>query len=251
LSPAAPPLGGYLPGDADRDKGIDNRDLQLILGAGKFGRGPTYATWEEGDLDGDRDSHNADLQLILATARFGTGRIRVHADFVDEPHRTFDLADIAQVIAYLCAGNDHLAISSSVSLPTIAHGGSRSDLISASGNLAVLLGNDGADTLIGRTGRNVLIGGDETGRLVGGRGQDVLIGGSTDIDADDIALMELLQEWGKTGEAYAARVAAINAMYSVNDDGVRDRLTGSADLDLFYDGIDDVLNDLKPAETVV
>ena len=104
--------------------------------------------------------------------------------------------------------------------------------------------------LVGGSGRDILIGGLGEDRLVGGNDGDVLIGGRTDEDDDDEALMFALAAW-TSSEGYAVRAAAVDALLAVLDDEEFDLLTGSSGRDLFYDGLSDILNDLKATETVL
>ena len=60
--------------------------------------------------------------------------------------------------------------------------------------------------------------------------------------------MAMLAAWNDSNESYENRVAAVDASITVLDDGDQDQLTGSADRDLFYDGVGDLLTDLKPSE---
>lgn len=83
---------------------------------------------------------------------------------------------------------------------------------------------------------------------MGGNGEDILIGGSTTTDNDDDALMAILAAWDDPNESYENRAAAVDALIMVLDDADQDQLTGSADRDLFYDGVDDLLTDLTPDE---
>jgi len=72
----------------------------------------------------------------------------------------------------------------------------------------------------------------------------MLIGGSTSYDANDNALVALLDEWGDDAD-YIVRVGRLRtgtgatgiqlaAGMTVFDDGDTDRLTGTADLDWFF-----------------
>ena len=96
---------------------------------------------------------------------------------------------------------------------------------------------------------SILIGGRDQDRLVGGKEDDVLIGGTTDIDNDDEALMDVLTAWAEDDE-YLDRVNAVDALLTVTDDEDKDKLTGSSGRDLFYDGLDDVLTDVKTKKNV-
>ena len=77
--------------------------------------------------------------------------------------------------------------------------------------------------------------------------------GAQPSDDDDDALMTALAAWN-SGDSYEDRVAAIDALLDVQDDEEEDKLTGSSGRDLFYDGLGDILTDVKTkknAETVL
>jgi len=61
------------PGDTNGDGTVDSFDIQNILASGKFGDGPSGATWPEGDVDGDKDVDTFDIQMVLAAGLFGDG----------------------------------------------------------------------------------------------------------------------------------------------------------------------------------
>jgi len=175
----------------------------------------------------------------------GNGKLKVHADFLRTGNFvTFDSEDIEQIIAYLCEGDDHLTIAGNVDIPAIIHGGNGDDHINAGGGPSVLVGNAGADYLNGGNGRDILIGGIGQDRLVGGGDDDVLIGGSTNADDDDDLLMAALAAWTSSDD-YDDRVDALDALLTVQDDEEEDLLTGSSGRDLFYDGLLDILTDVK------
>lgn len=223
----------------DDDTGTDQATtLAVITGIG-VNNGVLYIVGTN-DSDGDHVSVNA----------FGQGQVRVHSDFVPEPFRTFDLGLVDQIIAYLCDGDDHMTISNNILLPAIIHGGRDNDHLEGGGGPTVLLGHSGDDDLVGGKGRSILIGGGGRDRLRGGSSDDVLIGGRTDIDADDVALLNAVLAWN-VNDTYENRVAAVDALLTVLDDGEEDQLTGSSGRDLFYAGLGDILTDLKPAETVL
>ncbi len=175
----------------------------------------------------------------------GNGLLKVHADFLPSGNfRTFDLTAVNKIIAYMCEGDDHLTIAGNIAIPAIIHGGGGGDHLNAGGGPAVLLGDAGDDMLVGGGGFDILIGGIGRDRLVGGAGDDVLIGGRTQHDDNDMALMSALAAWTNNDD-YAARVAAIDALFTVEDDEEEDILTGSSGQDLFFDGLDDILTDVK------
>ena len=113
----------------------------------------------------------------------------------------------------------------------------------------MLLGEGGSDTLNGGGNRDILIGGTGMDRLVAGGDDDVLIGGWTNADDDDAALMDLLATW-VADAPYVDRVVAVDLLLTVSDDEEEDVLTGASGVDLFYDGLNDVLNDVKTKKDV-
>jgi len=66
----------------------------------------------------------------------------------------------------------------------------------------------GNDTLYGGKGRNILIGGTGKDTLVGGAGDGLLIGGTTAYDANDQALLAIMNEWNSS-DTYANRAAYV------------------------------------------
>ena len=74
----------------------------------------------------------------------------------------------------------------------------------------VLLGGDGSDVLVGGYGRDLLIGGFGADQLLGNQDEDVLIAGFTSHDADDHALLMIMQEW-TSAASYADRFAHLQA----------------------------------------
>ena len=223
----------------DDDTGTDqSTTLAVITGIG-LSNGTLYIVGTN-ELDGDHVSVNA----------VGKNKVRVHADFIDEAFRTYDLAQVDLIVAYLCEGDDHMTIANSLLMPAIVRGGGGNDHLVAGGGPTVLLGDLGDDMLVGGKDRNVLIGGVGLDRIRGGKLDDLLIGGSTDVDDDDDALLTVLAAWD-TDDLYDNRVTAVDALITVLDDGDEDKLTGASGLDLFYDGLGDILNDKKPTEMLL
>jgi Ca2+-binding RTX toxin-like protein len=159
-------------------------------------------------------------------------------------------------------GADRVTISPKVTKPALIDGGPGNDtLIGGAGN-DTLLGESGNDRLVGGSGNNLLVGGDGndvlTGgggldvliggagadKLTGGAGDDLLIGGPTDFDADLSGLANIVSEW-TSGASYADRIAHLTgtpggangatflSSATVQDDGVKDVLTGGKGTDWF------------------
>jgi Ca2+-binding RTX toxin-like protein len=114
----------------------------------------------------------------------------------------------------------------------------------------VVLGGEGDDTLQGGNGRDLLIGGAGSDRLIGNADDDILVAGTTDHDAVEAALCQIMAEWTRANASFAARVShlkgpaaggaagGLNGAYFLNDqtthdDGAADLLTGSAGSDFF------------------
>ena len=178
------------------------------------------------------------------------------------PNNTFEThtGNIAKIRMHLCDGDDQATISSGVDIGAIIFGEGGNDHINAGKANAIILGGDGDDDLVGGAGIDVLIGGNGADRIVGSAGDDLLIAGYTsydnDADGNDAvnqqALKAILSVWN-TIDSYANRVVAVqntNAPYNllvdtattgtgnreqtVFSDNDEDKLTGSADYDLFF-----------------
>lgn len=220
----------------DDDTGSHQSDtLAVITGVG-LNDGVLYA------IGSAEDDH-------VHIHQVGSDTLRVHASFIPEPFRDFSTAEVAQILSYLCQGDDHLTIAGNVAAPAIVHGDAGDDHLHGGGGAAVLIGGSGDDRLIGQSGRDILIGGTGRDRLVGGAGDDLLIGGSTTFDHNqDDDLANLLAEWTDPLAAYEDRANAVDALLTVTDDGDADKLTGAAGRDLFYAGTGDVANDQQADE---
>lgn len=180
----------------------------------------------------------------------GNGTIKVHADFLKSgKFVTVPAQDVRQIVAHLLDGDDFLSMAGNIALPSILHGGAGDDQLKAGRGPAVLLGGAGNDELQGGGGRNVIIGGLDEDRLKGGNDDDVLIGGSTNIDEDEEAIWALLATWNSNA-SYDNRVAAIDSLLTVSDDSEEDELKGHSGRDLFYQGLEDSLQDVKTKKDV-
>jgi RHS repeat-associated protein len=199
---------------------------------------------------------DGDLQIVGSSAddtvtinELGNGSFKVHADFLHSgTFRTFSVADVNMFVAYLGAGDDHLNIAGDIMIPAIIHGEAGNDYLAAGGGPSVLLGGEGNDRLNGGPGTGILVGGSGLDELIGGSGGDVLIGGRLDRSDDDDFLAELLGAW-ILGDPYEDRIAALDALLSVTDDGDEDDLSGGSGRDLFWVGTGDV-DDHDSNETV-
>lgn len=182
----------------------------------------------------------------------------------------------AHLLVYGYGGNDTLRLTGGVAVPAFLFGGDGNDTLDAGGSTAnnVLIGNAGADSLVGGNGRELLIGGAGADTLKGGGDDDILIGGYTDYDANLTALCAIMSEWGRTdaNSSYSTRVKNLTdgsgspnrlngsyfltakSVHTVYDDAAIDSLFGEAGLDWFFarktGNKKDKVNDLSTGEVV-
>ncbi|HMC66421.1 MAG TPA: PKD domain-containing protein, partial [Gemmataceae bacterium] len=159
-------------------------------------------------------------------------------------------APTGRLVAYGQSGDDHILVSSSITLQAWLYGGKGNDHLEGGSGPNVLLGEDGNDELIGGSNRDILIGGAGADHLVAAGGEDILIAGTTAFDRDVTALCAVLTEWTRTDANYVTRIShlqgtnsgGLNGPYlltttTVLDDGAADVLTGKAGLDWFFANI--------------
>ncbi len=177
----------------------------------------------------------------------------------------FFLSSFSEIIAYGKGGDDDIELAGSISTRAFLFGEAGNDRLKGGNGPNVLVGGDGDDNLIGSQDADVLIGGRGADRLVGNQGDDLLIAGFTDHDTNLAALCAILDEWSRTDVSYSGRAnhlrlgggrngtARLNDT-TAHDDGVFDRLTGSANTDWFFANIDfgllDQITDRHPSELV-
>lgn len=118
----------------------------------------------------------------------------------------------------------------------------------------VLIGGSKNDSLIGGATRDLLIGGAGTDMLGGKTGDDLLIGSTSSLSVD--ALISIMSEWTSAND-YATRVTnllngggangttKLNNITLQDDSSAADKLTGSADLDWFFQFSGDLLVDFN------
>ena len=116
-----------------------------------------------------------------------------------------------------------------------------------------------------------MVGGIGSDRLIGNADDDILIAGTTDFDANDQALCDIMNEWTRADADYGQRVSHLRGDASgglngstnlifdgpaatVHDDHAADLLTGSAGQDWFLlnidgdGGVKDKVTDLHASE---
>jgi Ca2+-binding RTX toxin-like protein len=101
-----------------------------------------------------------------------------------------------------------------------------------------------------------LIGDRGADRLVGNGDDDILIGGYTTYGCDHEAWCEILETWSRQDLSYSQRVRklgcgefALNST-TVFDDRCGDQLTGAAGNDWFFAGLKDKITDRKNFEII-
>jgi uncharacterized delta-60 repeat protein len=155
-----------------------------------------------------------------------------------------------RIVVHGYAGNDDIQVVGGLSKSVWLYGGAGDDRLTGGDGNDVLLGGDGNDTLQGGNGRDLLIGGTGSDRLLGSADDDILIAGTTDHDAVETALCQIMNEWTRTDASFATRVShlkgpaaggsagGLNGAYYLNDmtahdDGAIDVLTGGVGNDWF------------------
>jgi len=120
----------------------------------------------------------------------------------------------------------------------------------------VLIGGSKNDSLLGGAGRDLLIGGLGADTLSGDTGDDILIGGTSSFSSDVTALNAIMAEW-TSAKSSAMRVAnlfngggangttKLNSTNLQNDSSAADRLTGSTEIDWFFQSNPDSIVDFK------
>jgi Ca2+-binding RTX toxin-like protein len=162
-----------------------------------------------------------------------TGRILIHGGF----------------------GNDHLEMSQRITLDAWLYGDAGNDQLFGGHGMNLLMGGAGKDQLWGGRGPGMLIGGPGTDSLRSWAGDNILIGSTTAYDANDAALMAILDLWKTT--PVADRVAALAAGaypltgQTVYKDWVTDSLFGGTGNDLFFKGPGDHVTKGKKRPTIV
>ena len=168
----------------------------------------------------------------------------------------------SRIIVHALAGNDYIGISDRIALPAWLYGDDGNDVLWGGGGPNILSGGGGNDNLYGGKGRSLLIGGVGSDMLAGGIGDALLIGKSTDFDANDLALLAIMNEWNSAAN-YATlashitgKTGGLNGSYflnakTVHNDNYKDSMSGSSAMDLFFQGIGDAINKKKSEETMI
>lgn len=135
----------------------------------------------------------------------------------------FDPAAFDRILVFGQAGNDSISVSGGVTEPAALVGGAGADSITGGGGDDLLIGGDGADTLNASSSA-----------------EDIVIAGWTTYDADDRALLAILDEWS------SSRAFDVRRQNLTDGTGSATRLNGSvflvAGTTVFDDLATDVLN---------
>jgi hypothetical protein len=160
-------------------------------------------------------------------------------------------AAFGHLLVYGYGGDDGIELLDDLAVPALLFGGDGNDTLLVYGGLSnnVLVGGAGDDGLWGGSGRDLLIGGLGADTLRAAFGGSILIGGTTDYDANVLALLAIMKEWGRTDVAYSTRVkhlqgslaGGLNGSYrltatTMHDDNAIDTLYGWDGMDWFVVG---------------
>ncbi|MFO0902889.1 MAG: Ig-like domain-containing protein [Pirellulales bacterium] len=117
---------------------------------------------------------------------------------------------VSLVIVHGGDGNDTITAGKWLMARTLFYGGTGNDRLTGGFADSILVGGDGDDVLTGRYGDDVLIGGAGKDSLNGGYGFNLQMGGSTDYDANDAALLSLMNTWTRPA-TLSKRISRVNA----------------------------------------
>jgi hypothetical protein len=207
-------------------------------------------------------------QIVISTAA-NPGELKVTINGAAQNFAAPASAPFGRIVVFGKAGQDDIQVVDSIALSAELHGDSADDRIKGGGGDDILLGGDGDDLLVGGGGRDLLVGGIGRDRMVGNADDDILIAGTTDFDANEQALCDIMKEWTRSDATYAQRVSHLRGdsgeglngstklifdgpAATVHDDHAEDILTGSSGQDWFLlnsdGGIKDRVTDLHALE---
>jgi acid phosphatase len=137
----------------------------------------------------------------------GASQIEVRIDSV-HLDQLFALAQISRIEVYGQGGNDHVEISSQVTLPAMIFAGDGNDHIQTGAGNTIVVGGTGNNHIEAGAGRNLLIGGTGNTHIEEHDGQAILIAGTTFYDANIEALTAIENEWA-SNDPLATRITKI------------------------------------------
>jgi Ca2+-binding RTX toxin-like protein len=204
----------------------------------------TYQMEVGGDLvvDGVLRLIGTDGEDRVAVRKLEDGSLWVEANFLPGGGAQFAPQVVQKILVHLRGGDDILVVATNVQVPFLADGGAGNDRLSGGGGSDILIGGLGADILLGNNG------------------DDILIAGTTSYDANDEALLALLNEWNLSGK-YDNRLKNLREGTgqfldgtgvhlwkgtTVFNDTSADRLSGGNGRDWFFlDGAKDSIDDFN------
>jgi hypothetical protein len=196
--------------------------------------------------------------LILINPGFASGYVTVSMN--GKSLGTFN--PTSRIIAHGLAGNDYIGVSNLITMPAWVYGDNGNDVLWGGGGPNILMGCAGKDNLYGGIGRSLLIGGADSDMLAGGIGDTLLIGKNTNYDANDLALIAIMNEWNSAAN-YSTRVGHITGKScglngscflnatTIRNDVYKDAMIGSSAMDLYFQGFGDTLGKKKSLETMI
>jgi hypothetical protein len=219
-------------------------------------------------IDGKRDlvvgSGGHDSEIEIENAGHGALVVEIENRWTEQLELQVAVSGPIDRIMLYGQKSDELSVAPHVKIDAILHAGMGDSILQGGGGNNILVGGPGNDILIGGRGRDLLIGGGGSDLEIAGAGDDILIGGTTNYDANEAALLAILEEWTRTDVDYATRVnqlvgtmgGGLNGGYllntnSVHNDALLDVLAGGAGADLFFLSSDDVLAGKQRSDVVI
>ncbi len=186
----------------------------------------------DSEIEIERDCHGG---LVVEIENRGTERDEVNVTVSGPVDRIFLYGQ----------KSDELSVACDVKIDAVLHAGSGDSILQGGGGNNVLVGGAGCDILIGGGQRDLLIGGGGNDVIIAGSGDDILVGGSTNLDANDAALIKVLAEW-TSSSSYALRIQHLTGavagglngsnflnVSTVHADNATDLLAGGGGTDWF------------------
>ncbi len=181
---------------------------------------------------------NQNDNFVLAKSKGVTGHIDGGAGI-----NMLDYAAYSSSVVVNLATGTATNIGGGIGNISVVRGGSGNDTLTADNGNDVLIGGSGSDKLFAAGGRALLFGGTGADTLAGGAGESILFSGTTKFDSNLAMIDNLLAYWSRTDLDYATRVSSLKVGVSgisplnstnVTNDTSADTLTGGSGLDWYF-----------------
>jgi phospholipase C len=126
-----------------------------------------------------------------------SGKVKVKIDNINLA-KSFDAAQISRIEIWGQGGDDHIAVASSVTIPTMIFAGDGDNHIDTADGNTVVIGGAGDNHIDAGAGRNILVAGSGKAHIKDDGGQSILIAGTTAYGQSVDAFLALEAEWASS-----------------------------------------------------